>query len=95
MAHFVWLIAWRLKFLMGVEVPNIYHLSCLEKANGQHMTLFMYLPLLHDDSYLVHPPKADLYSWEETIPLEILQSPCELLEDKQHFGGEDCNIPKI
>ena len=54
---------------------------------------FMYLPLLHDDSYLVRPPKADLHSWEETAPLEILQSPCELLEDKKHFGGEECNIP--
>ena len=21
--------------------------------------------------------------------------PLQLLEDKQHFGGEDCNIPKI
>ena len=53
----------------------------------------MYLPLLHDDSYLVHPPKTDLHSGEETTPLEIVQSPYELLEDKQHFGGEDCNIP--
>ena len=25
---------------------------------------------------------------------EVLQhSPYQLLEDKQHFGGEDCNIP--
>ena len=53
----------------------------------------MYLPLLYDEIYLVHPPKVDLNSWEETTPLEIIQSPCELLEDKKHFGGEECNIP--
>ena len=71
MAQFVWMIAWRLEFLMGVEAPNIYHLSYLEKANGQNMIISMYLPLLHDDNYLVHSPKGNLYSWEETIPLEI------------------------
>ena len=53
----------------------------------------MYLPLLHDDNYLGYSPKANLYSWKETNPLEILQSPYELLEYKKHFGGEDCNIP--
>ena len=54
MAHFVWMIAWRLEFLIGVEAPNIYHLSCLKEANGYHITLSMYLPLLHDESYLVY-----------------------------------------
>ena len=24
---------------------------------------------------------------------ELQHSPCQLLEDKQHLGGEDCNIP--
>ena len=24
---------------------------------------------------------------------ELQHSPYQLLEDKQHFGGEDCNIP--
>ena len=24
---------------------------------------------------------------------ELQLLPCQLLEDKQHFGGEDCNIP--
>ena len=57
------------------------------------MFLSMYLPLLHDDNYLVYSPKANLYSWEETIPLEILKSPCNFLEDKQNFGGKDYNIP--
>ena len=26
---------------------------------------------------------------------ENFDQPLQLLEDKQHFGGEDCNIPKI
>ena len=77
---------------MGDESPTIYHLSCLEKTNGLHMFLSMYLPLLHDDSYLGYSPKEKFYSWEETNPLEILKSPCDFLEDKQHFGGEDYNI---
>ena len=72
MAHFFWMIAWRLEFLIAIEAPNIYHLSCLKEANGKHMTLSKYLPLFHDKSYLVYPPKENLYSWEETYPLEIL-----------------------
>ena len=71
MNHFVWMIAWRLEFLIGIEVPNIYHLSCLEEANGQHVTFSIYLPLLHDDIYLVYSPKASLYYWEEAHPLDI------------------------
>ena len=72
MAQFVWMIAWRLEFIIGVEGPNIYHLSYLKEAIGQHITLSIYLPLFHDESYLVYPPKENLYSWEETYPLEIL-----------------------
>ena len=52
MAHFFWMIAWRLECLMGVESPIIYHISCLENTNEQHMILSMYLLLLHDDNYL-------------------------------------------
>ena len=92
MTHIVWMITWRLKFLVRVEAPTFHHLSCLEKTFGHDMFLSMYLPLLHDDSYLGYSPKENLYYWEETNLLEILQSPCELLEDKQNFGGEDCNI---
>ena len=31
--HFTWMIAWGLDILMGVKVPNIFHLSCLKKAS--------------------------------------------------------------
>jgi len=34
MDPFIWMIAWRVKALEGVEVPYIYNLSCLEKTNG-------------------------------------------------------------
>ena len=87
MAHFVWMIAWILKFLIGDEAPNIYHLSCIEETNGQHITFSTYLPLLHNESYLVYLPKANLYTWEETYPLEALQYPCSCLRTSDILEG--------
>lgn len=87
MAHFVWMIAWRFYFLIGVEAPNIYHLSCLREANGKLITLSIYLPFLHDVSCLVHSPKENLYSWEETYTLEVFQCPCSCLMTSNILEG--------
>ena len=87
MEHFVWMIEWRLDFFSGDEAPHIYHIACLEEANGKNITISIYLPLLHDGRYLVYSPKENLYSWEETYPLKIFQCPCSLLRTNKILEG--------
>ena len=72
---------------MGIGAPNIYHPSCLEETNGQHINFSIYLPLLRDESYLVYLPKANLYTWEETYPLEVLQHPYSCLRTRNILEG--------
>ena len=110
--HFIWMIAWAWKSLIGNNIPHVYDHSYLEEAIGQQEGFHLHLQLSHDVHHLV------LHTWEEPLEgrfitdyvevwLKLLlrrpqeeggrnfSPPLQWLEDKQNFGGEDCNIPKF
>ena len=51
-AHFVWMVAWGWDFHMGMIVPNVFQIPCLERTSRQPIFASMGILLLHDDSYL-------------------------------------------
>ena len=112
LAHFIWMIAWVWKSLIGNNITHVHHHSYLEEVIGQQGGFLLHLPSFYDVSHMV------LQAWEETFEDRFVADNFEqwwrllmrrpqdeegrifplliqLLEDKQHFGGEDCNIPKF
>eukprot|EP00253_Pinus_taeda_P027596 PITA_27596 len=110
-------VAYELELPQGSKIHNVFHVSCLKKALGQHATVTDELPPTDDKGHLVLQPEAIIDTRErqlqnrtileflvrwKNLPDEnatwesekILQPPSlQLLEDKQHFSGGDCNIP--
>ena len=108
---------YELELPQGRKIHNVFHVSCLKNALGQHVTVTDELLPTDDEGHLVLQPEAIidiregqlrsrtvrefLVRWKN-LPDEdatwesekILQHPSlQLLEDKQHFAGGDCNIP--
>ena len=86
----VWMIAWGWELHMGMKVPNIFQIPCLNKASRYHIVASIDIPLLHDESHLDLPPKPNLYTWEEKIG-DILMSehlvPLRKLSYEDATGG--------
>ena len=99
--HFIWMIAWVWKSLIGNNAPHAHHHSYLEEAIEQQGYHHLYHPFSHD----VHLPYTWRKSWEDRFIAyhfqpwwDLLMRPQEegggescptlqLLEDKQHFEG--------
>ena len=83
--HFLWMIAWEWRLHMGMMIPNTFMIPCLKKASRSD-----------------NVEKASCYL-EEHITWRCYKRKrggssvlsLQLLEDKQHLGGEDYNIPKL
>eukprot|EP00253_Pinus_taeda_P034192 PITA_34192 len=109
-------VAYELGLPQGSKIHNVFHVSCLKKALGQHVTVTDELSPTDDEGHLVLQPEAIIDTRErqlqsrtireflvrwKNLPDEdatwesekILQHPSlQLLEDKKHFAGGDCNI---
>ena len=98
MAHFIWMIAWVWEYLIGNEIPYVFHHSYLEEAIGKQECFHIYLPFSHDESHLVYPPKANLDTWQEPlggkIVVEYLKQWWRLFdEEATRGGGENFSQP--
>ena len=52
---------------MEMVFPNIFQITCLNKASRQHIVSSMDIPLVHDEGHLYFSPKASLYTLEEQL----------------------------
>lgn len=49
---------------MGMIVPNVFQIPCLERTSRKHLVASLGILLLYDDSYLGWSPKVNLHTWE-------------------------------
>ena len=109
MAHFIWMIAWVKESLIGNKTSHDFHPSYLEEAIEQQGDFHLHLLLSHDvyfgfthlegymeERFIAH---FDELWWgllmRRPQEEEEFFSTLQLLEDKKHVAGEDCNVPNF
>ena len=53
LAHFIWMIAWVWKWLIGNNIPHVHHHSYLEEAIEKQRNHHLYLPFSHDVHFAI------------------------------------------
>ena len=60
-------VAYELELPQGSRIHNIFHVSCLKKALGQHVTVTGELPPTDDEGHLVLQPEAIIDTRERQL----------------------------
>ena len=71
---------------MGGEIHNVFHVSCLNKVIGQHISVSYNLPPLDDEGKLVLIPKKILRTRERRLRSGIVK---EYLVQWKDFPSEE------
>jgi hypothetical protein len=75
-------IVYELELSEGSKIHNVFHVSCLKKALGQHITSSTELPPLDKEWQLVLVPEEVLEVWERKLRNRLIKS--------TSLGGETC-----
>jgi len=62
-----------LELPQGSKIHNIFHISCLKKALGQHVTVTDELPPTDDEGHLVLQPEAIIDTRERQLRSKTVQ----------------------
>jgi hypothetical protein len=66
-------VAYELEFPEGSKIRNVFHVSCLKKALGQHITTSTELPPLDEEGQLVLVPEEVLEVWEKKLRNRVIR----------------------
>lgn len=66
-------VAYELELPQGSKIHNIFHISCLKKALGQHVTVTDELPPTDDEGHLVLQPEAIIDTRERQLRSKTVQ----------------------
>ena len=93
-------MAYELDFPADRKVHNIFHVSCLKKALGRHVTTFVVLPPLDDESKFILIPEAILdfrekQLWSRVIREYLIKWKDLPIEDATWESEEILQHPKL
>ena len=63
----VGVVAYELELPQGSRIHNVFHVSCLKRAIGQHITPLEVLPPLDEEGQLALMPEEILEVWEKKL----------------------------
>jgi hypothetical protein len=66
-------IAYELEFPHGSRIHNVFHVSCLKRAIGQHITPIEVLPPMDEEGKLILISKEILEVWEKRLWKRIIK----------------------
>jgi hypothetical protein len=69
----VGVVAYELKLPQGSRIHNVFHVSCLKRAIGQHITPLEVLPPLDEEGKLVLVSEEILEVWEKKIWRRVIK----------------------
>lgn len=79
-------VAYKLELPKESRIHNVFHVSCLEKALGQHITTAVELPPLDDEGHLVLTLEIILETKEKKLRNSVIR---EYLVKWKNLPGED------
>jgi hypothetical protein len=60
-------IAYEMELPQGNKIHNVFHVSCMKRAIGQHITPIEVLPPMDEEGHLVLIPKKIIEVWEKRL----------------------------